>query len=369
MTDNSHLYAVVLAGGGGTRLWPKSRQETPKQFLRLYGQKSMLELTVERLTTWLPLDRLIIVTNQQYAQEVRRLLPQLKTEQIIAEPAKRDTALAMLVGTLYARTLDPEAVIINAAADHIVTDVAEYERIMKAAALEAQAEAVLVTVGITPTYPATGFGYIRVGTELKRLGRGLSAFRVENFTEKPNQATAGAFLATKQYFWNANMYVWKAKSLLDAFQRYQPETMSLVQPLLSASVTSFTTQLATIYEQAPTISIDYAISEQAENLVLIPADFGWHDIGEWKVVYELAEHDEAENALLTDEDEKSPPPLLMRSHRNLVMTNGRKLVLLGVNDFLVIDTDQALLIAPLAESQNVKKVVEALKASAETEFL
>lgn len=358
---HNHVYAVILAGGGGTRLWPKSRQQTPKQFLRLYGDKTMLELTADRLNQLVPWERMIVVTNQAYLATVKELLPNLKPENILAEPQKRDTALAMLLGALYARSLDSEAVILNAAADHIVQDTTEYVRVMQAAASEATAQPLLITVGISPTYPSTGFGYIKIDGEIKRLNKNLASFAVDNFTEKPNRATARAFLATGRYFWNANMYVWKAQTLLDTFARYQPEMHQLIEPLLKASSKIIQASLKTLYSDFPTISIDYAISEKADNLILIPGDFGWNDIGEWRVVYELSKQDPAGNVLLSDTKLGDAKPLLLESHQNLVYAHQRKVVLLGVDDMLVIDTPDALLIAPRQQSQNIKKVVTALQ--------
>lgn len=356
-----HVYGVILAGGGGTRLWPKSRQKTPKQFLTLYGNQTMIELTADRLNKIIPWERIIVVTNKDYLSQVKSLLPQVKTENILAEPAKRDTALAMLVGSLYAHSLNQNAVIVNAAADHVVQNESEYQRVMEAAVNEADIAPVLVTVGITPTYPSTGFGYIKVADELKKLSPGLSSFAVKSFTEKPNSATARAFLATGQYFWNANMYVWKSQVLLDAFESHHPELYQLTHKLQNTKGVKFMSQLHQIYENSPSISIDYAISEKAKNLILIPGDFGWTDIGEWKVVHELARQDLSGNAVLTDNQEHSPDNLLIKSQRNLIYSDQRKIVLLGVKDHIIIDTPDILFIAPIDQSQNVKEVVTELK--------
>ncbi len=367
MSPLDHTYAVILAGGGGTRLWPKSRNKTPKQFLKLNGKKTMIEVTANRLTNLIPWERFIVVTNQLYEADVKRLLPEVPTENIIAEPAKKDTALAMLVGTLFAKNLDPEAIIINAASDHIVTDEQEFVRVMKSAVNTAANGQYLVTVGITPTFPSTEFGYIKIGTDLQKLDKGLSLFKVDSFTEKPNKPTAQAFISTGKYFWNANMYVWSASALEEAFAQYMPSMHQLTQPLVGITVKAFHQALPQIYQEAEGISIDYAISEKADNLVLIPGDFGWNDVGGWKVVYDLGTKDLSGNVIVSDEE--NAHTLTIGSKNNLLHTNGRLIAMVGVDDMVVVDTDEILMIAPKNRVQEVKKIVERLKEENKEEYL
>ncbi len=362
-----HTYAVILAGGGGTRLWPKSREKTPKQFLNLVGENTMVQLTAARIAKLIPWNRIIVVTNEQYRGQIHKQLPQVPAVNIVAEPKKRDTALAMLVGSIYAKLLDSDAVIINCASDHIVGDEAEFVRVMTAAAIVATEDPYLVTVGITPTRPATSFGYIRIGSDIKRIDRTLTLFDVDSFTEKPNQATAQAFISTGKYFWNANMYVWGAQTLVEAFKQHMPALYTLTQPLLSVQPDRFQKMLPAIYEKAESISIDYAISEKAENLVLIPGDFGWNDVGDWKVVYELGTKNFDNNVVIGDED--SLPALTIKSQGNLIHTNGRLVALYGINDMIIIDTPEILLLIPKNESQDVKKLVERLKDEKRPEYL
>ncbi len=367
MNNKQHTYAVILAGGGGTRLWPKSRKKTPKQFLKINGNKTMLQTTADRLTKQLDWDHIIVITNQLHADEIKQQLPEVPDKNIITEPEKKDTALAMLVGALYAKTLDPEAVVINSASDHVLSDSQEYWKVMKAAAKVAAEEDYLVTVGIAPTEPNTGFGYIKAGDDLKRLNRGLSLFKVENFTEKPNQATARAYISTGKYFWNANMYVWSADSIKKAFKKHMPDMYELTKDLDSMTPEEFQQALADIYQQAEKISIDYAISEKADNLVLIPGDFGWNDIGYWKTVYELGRKDLNGNVIISDKDQVRT--IAVQSQHNLVHTNNRLVALLGVDDMVVIDTDEIILIAPKNRSQEVKKIVNRLREEEQQEYL
>ncbi|NCN06407.1 MAG: NTP transferase domain-containing protein [Candidatus Pacebacteria bacterium] len=367
MTNNKHVYAVLLAGGGGTRLWPKSREKTPKQFLKLFGDETMLQYTARRITKLVDWDKIIVVTNTKYQAEVLKQLPKIPKSNVIAEPKKKDTALAMLVGTLYARSLDENAVIINSASDHVVTDEAEFARVMNAAVRVATNKQSLVTVGITPTYPATGFGYIKIANDIERLDRGLTLFSVNSFTEKPNHSTARAFISTGRYFWNANMYVWAAETLLTAFKQHLPEMFAATQKIQQATRTDFVQLLPQVYTESNAISIDYAISEKADNLVLIPGDFGWNDVGDWKVVYELEKKDIQGNVVL-DESTKAPV-LAIDSTNNLVHSNKRLVAMLGIRDTMVIDTDEILMIIPKGRSQDVKKIIEQLKAENRTEYL
>ena len=362
-----HAYAVILAGGGGTRLWPKSRNQTPKQFLKLFGTQTMVQVAAERVTKLVAWKNVIVVTNKMYFDEVREQLPQVPTENIIAEPEKRDTAMAMLTGALFALSKDPQAIVINAASDHVIGDDKEFVRVMTAAASVAATDHKLVTVGITPTFAHPGLGYIRIGDDLRKLGQGLSLFKVDSFTEKPNLATARAFISTGRYFWNANMYVWSAADLQAAFAQYMPAMFALTQKLAKLNSEQFHAELAAIYSKAESISIDYAISEKADNLVLIPGDFGWNDVGDWKVVYDLSKKDLAGNVIVGDKE--NIKTLAINSQNNFIHADGRLIALVGVSDMIVVDTDEILMICPKDRSQDVKKLVERLKEESKKEYL
>jgi mannose-1-phosphate guanylyltransferase len=369
MSHTDHVFAVILAGGGGTRLWPKSRNKTPKQFLKLTGKSTMMQVAAARITKVVPWERIIVVTNEIYKDEVHQQLPEVPVENIIAEPAKKDTALAMLVGSLFALSKDPDAIIINSASDHVVTDEREFTRVMKAAVEVASEQKNLVTVGISPTFASSAFGYIKVGQDIKKVGGGLTVFKVDSFTEKPNEATARAFISTGRYFWNANMYVWSGKTLVEAFKEHFSSMYDLTLPLTKATPADFHAALPEIYNQADAISIDYAISEKANNLVLIPGDFGWDDIGEWKVVYDLGKKDLAGNVIVGEGDGETIKTLTIESQNNLLHVGNRLVALIGVNDMIVVDTDEIIMIAPKKRSQDVKKLVERLKEEGKKEYL
>ncbi len=367
MTSFDHVYFVILAGGGGTRLWPKSRNASPKQFLKLTGKDTMMQIATLRATKLVAWDHIIVVTNKKYVDEVKVQLPEVPAQNIIAEPEKRDTALAMLTGALYAKSLDPEAVVANQASDHVITDEREFVRVMKAAITIASEGKHLVAVGITPNFPSTAFGYIKIGEDLKKVEGGLSVFKVDSFTEKPNQPTAQAFISTGKYFWNANMYVWSAQVLQDAFEKYMPKLFEETKHLTTLKNQEFHEALPAVYKSAEAISIDYAISEKADNLVLIPGDFGWDDVGDWRVVYELSKKDLAGNVIVSDEQQFNT--LLIESQQNMIHADGRLVATIGVNDMIIIDTPEILMIVPKSRSQDVKKLVERLKEEKQDKFL
>lgn len=367
MPLKNHNYVVILAGGSGTRLWPRSRESTPKQFLKIASDKTMLQLTYQRALSVVPKEQIIISTNQKHAAMVKEQLPELKDEQILLEPEKKDTALAMLVAALYAASFDPEAVVLNSASDHFIkeSDFGEFARTMRQASKLASKHESLITVGITPSYPETGFGYIKVGEQLKTPKDNIPVFAVDNFTEKPNLATAAAFVATGKYFWNANMYVWSAKALVAAFQKYAPEIWQAAACLPKLKGADFIQALPQVFAAAPAISIDYAISEKADNLLLLPGNFSWTDVGDWRVAYELAVKDGCKN--VRAEETKL---IAYDSNLNYVSSSqGRLVALVGVQDLIVVDTPDIVLIAKKQAAQDVKKIVEEIKKNKEKKYL
>lgn len=358
-TLNRHLFAVILAGGGGTRLWPRSTTAKPKQFLRLLSDKTMLQETYDRIKPLVPPERILIITNQRYRALVGDDLPQVPKENVFAEPLRRDTAMAMGVGAVLAFGRDPEAVVINLASDHVVGDEAEFRRTMEAAATAAAMGDFLVTVGIHPTFPHTGLGYIKVKDSFGRV-EDSDVFKVGDFTEKPKLARAKAFLATGKYFWNANNYVWTAKASLDAFAKHLPKTYAeLIK--IGDGVDS-----DECYKRVAAISIDYGISEKANNLLLVPGDFGWSDIGDWEVVYDLSKKDRDKNSI---DKSRNFEPVILDSHGCLIGGGKKLLALVGVDDLVVVETKKALLIVKRQKAQGVKQLVEELKKRKLEEFL
>ena len=361
-----HTYAVILAGGGGTRLWPKSREKHPKQFLTLGAEHTLLRQAALRVAKMVDWDHLYVVTNISQLADVQKDLPEVPREHILCEPQKKETAMAMGLGALVIQERDPEAIVMNFASDHVVTNPEEFERVMKAVLEAASDQTKLLSVGITPTYPHTGLGYIKSGEKTREID-GLPVYEVDSFTEKPNLESAQQFLATGKNFWNANMYTWSVKAALNAFKNHAPKTFEALQSIRGAIGTDrFEDVLKKAYDQVDAISIDYAISEKAQNLQLIPGDFGWNDVGDWKVVYDLAEKDLDGNVSIS---EKGGEMTFHDSRGNLVHAEGRLVALVGMEDTIVVDTGEIVLVMPKNRSQDVKKIVEQLKKNGDISHL
>ncbi|GAB4027477.1 MAG: mannose-1-phosphate guanylyltransferase [Candidatus Microgenomates bacterium] len=367
MHNANHLYVVILCGGGGTRLWPLSRSKSPKQFIELVGTETLFEKTLKRAQDIVPNDHIYIMTNKDYTKDVTTYAKVIPKRNIIAEPQKKNTALAMgvIAGVIHVR--DPKAVIINLASDHLISDLPEFKKAMLAAAKVASQGQHFVTVGITPTFPHTGLGYIHADGQIGEE-QGLAVIKVAGFREKPDKKTAKEFLTTNQYYWNANLYTWSSKLILDEFKIHAPEISTHITKIMQAvDQPDFDQVLAHEYSLAPEAQIDTAISEKTSKLAVIPGVFGWTDIGSWNVVYDEVEKDEHGNALILREN--GADWLAIDTKNSLVSTHKKQIVTLGIDNLLVVDTPDALLIVHKDRAQDVKKVVEQLKATKREELL
>ncbi len=369
MEAPENAYTVILAGGGGTRLWPKSRKAHPKHLLKLIGDKTLLRLTYERVKDIFPAERILVITHVDHEKLVRKEVPELPSENIICEPQAKNTALAMGVAAAFVHKRNPNAGIIYLAADHIFKDVPRFQQNAIGALRVALSGNHIVSIGIKPDFPHTGLGYIRIGEELEQESKTSQkgfVFKVDEFKEKPNLVTAQSFVASGQYLWNANLYCWSTQTIFEAFKKHSPKMGEGIKDILDALGTpSQQKTIEKVYEDAENISIDYAISERADNIVVIPGDFGWSDIGDWKVVYDTLDKDVNENALVGD-----PQSLInIDSKTSMIETNGRLVVTIGLEDIVVVDTEDAILICAKDRTQDVKKVVEKLKEDKKEKYL
>jgi mannose-1-phosphate guanylyltransferase len=354
---SSNTYAVILAGGSGTRFWPLSRTATPKQLLRLLDDSSLLEQAVARLDGLVPLQNILILTNAEQEAQVRAALPDHPPENILAEPEKRDTAPAVALGIGWVASRDPNAVMAVLPADHLIKDVTAFQSVLAGAFQAARASAALVTIGIKPTWACPGYGYIERGDRARVLGLAsdLAAFEVARFREKPNPDLAEEFLRTGNFVWNAGMFVWSVPTVFTELTRCQPALASFVNELRTSRDLPGT--LRAQFSRLPRISIDYALLERASRVLNIEATFDWDDVGSWLSVAKYLPADADGNAT-------KGVVTALRSHHNIVYSNlPSRIALLGVHDLIVVQTPDALLIAHKSAADEIKKIVDQVPES------
>ncbi len=358
VSGSEHYYAVIMAGGGGTRLWPLSRKERPKQSLRLLGERTMFQAAVERLAPLFQPERILVVTAAQYAADLQQQCPGLPVGNYILEPAPRGTAPAIALSVMEIRRRDPAAVMACLTADHFIADVERFQQLLLAAKDVAEEDR-LVTLGVAPTYPATGFGYIQRGARLGEF-RGFEAFRAERFKEKPSAAEAERLLADGHHSWNSGMFVWRVARIWTEFQRQMPGLASAVESYEIAPQ-----QRAAAWDLVPNTTIDYGIMEGAQDVAVIPADgLGWSDIGTWESLLDLLARDEAGNVVVGADH------LSLETTDTLIHTvrgsgRPRLIATIGVSDLVIVDTEDVLLVCRRDRSHEVKALVDHRKQSAD----
>ncbi len=357
----SNVYAVVMAGGAGTRFWPASRYGRPKQLLPLAAtDEPLLTATVRRLDPVIRSDRVLIVTGAHLAESTERAVSGVAREHILCEPAPRNTAPCIAWATSRIARTDPEALVAVLPSDHFIGDEAQFRAVLERA-LHSASRGNVTTIGIVPTRPETGYGYIELGDELAE-----ETYSVVRFVEKPDRQTAEAFVAGKRHLWNAGMFFFRAKDMLALVEEHLPELASGIAKLDRAAETGTEDEaLRAIFPSLPSVSVDHGIMEKARGLAVVPGEFGWNDLGSWESAWELGDHDQAGNSL-------SAGAIAIDAENNLVRSLGKlpKVVaLVGVEDLVVVDTDDALLVMSRDRAQDVRLVVEALRASGQNDRL
>ena len=348
------IRAVVLAGGSGTRFWPLGREGRPKQFLPITGREPMLVQTVRRVRPLVPEKKFVVVADAARARAARRLLPRLPKSAFLIEPQARNTGPALMLATARVWLEDPEAVVAVLPADHLVRDEARFRRVLAAGAEAAAREPVLVTFGIPPTHPATGFGYIRHDrTRGKRIA-GTSFYPVLAFKEKPGPALAEKYLAAGDHAWNSGMFLWRAGVFAAKLEAFAPELVPAWNGLLKALRSGSAARLAAAFARVPALSIDYALMEKAGGVIVADGDFGWSDVGAWSTLLEIWPRDRDGNAVRGE-------CVALDAKGCLVWNPGRLTALVGVRDLIVVEAGDALLVCDASLDQRVKDVVAALK--------
>jgi mannose-1-phosphate guanylyltransferase len=347
------IYALILAGGSGERFWPLSRRNRPKQLLRLVSERTLIEETVARLDGLVPLDRILILTNVEQEKAVRDLFKKFPKENIVAEPAKRDTAAAVALGAGWVAARDHAATMLALPADHVIADRAAFQETMRTAATAAEEMGALVTIGIKPTWACPGFGYIEQGEPVRLHNTGkIAVHRVVRFREKPNVDLAESFLRKGNFRWNAGMFVWSVPTVLSEFNRHTPELADFISQVRSPE--NLEKLLRERFSKLPRISFDYAIMEKADRVLVVEASFDWDDVGTWQAVARYFKKDEQGNAA-------NRALMALDSSDNIIFNDGETTIaLLGVSNLIVVRTDDAILICHRHEAERIKNLVAKL---------
>ena len=354
---NKNYYAVIMAGGGGTRLWPLSRKETPKQMLALTNDRTLYQMACDRLKNIFPAERIFVVTVADQIAALSEQTPEIPEENFLVEPMPKGTATVVAYAASVLKKRDPDAVMAVLTADHIIDNIGMFEEVLNTAYAAAQ-DKYLVTLGIVPTFASTGYGYIQ-RTEKEITGFDLSVYSVAQFREKPDLETAEKMLAAGNFDWNSGMFIWRVDQVLSEFKRLMPELYEKMQTMFSSEDVNEVQKR--ILELWPTISpetIDYGIMEHAENVVVIPAaDLKWNDVGSWDSLFDVLQSDENCNIILGADH------LGIDTNESLVCSNQKQrlIVTIGVNDLVIVDTGDAVLISDRNRVQDVKEVVKRLQ--------
>ena len=352
--------ALIMAGGRGERFWPRSRKSCPKQFLSLTGDgKTMIQLTVERILPLVDMEDIYVVTNREYRELVRTQLPELPEENILCENVGRNTAPCIGLGAVHIAKKYEEALMVVLPSDHLIKYNSIFLRTLEEACAVAEEGDNLVTIGITPDYPETGYGYIRF---LPGDSRG-QAFRVERFVEKPDLETAKSYLATEQYLWNSGMFIWKVSTILNELHRSMPDVAEGLDRIAAAVGTDDEqTVQDREYTDFRSESIDYGVMEKAENIYTLPGSFGWNDVGSWLAVDKIRPADEFGNVV-------DGNCITVETHRCVIQGREKLIAAVGLEDMVIVDTEDALLVCDKKDAGSIKKVLENLKICNRTEYL
>ncbi|HEY0669731.1 MAG TPA: mannose-1-phosphate guanylyltransferase [Sphingobacteriaceae bacterium] len=356
-------YALIMAGGIGSRFWPKSRTAYPKQFIDILGTgKTLIQNTYDRFLKIVPKENIFIVTNDIYRDLVKSQLPDISDNQILCEPILRNTAPCIAYGCNKIAAINPDACVVVAPSDHLILDSDAFVTSINKSLDVASKHECLITLGIKPSRPDTGYGYIQFNSQTLEN----DFHKVKTFTEKPNLELATTFVQSGEFLWNAGIFVWSVKNILKAFETYLPEMSDIFKEGANAYNTpGENTFIQNAYYQCTNISIDYGIMEKADNVYVIPSDFGWSDLGTWASVYGLAEKDYVGNAVIP-----SDKVIMYDSSNCMVNVPKNKVVILqGLHDFIVVDDNNALLICPRDQEQSVKQIVADVKLRFGSEYI
>jgi mannose-1-phosphate guanylyltransferase len=346
-------YAVIMAGGSGTRLWPLSRQHRPKQALKLIGQRTMFQHAVDRIASLFPPERILVVTRNEHAALLMEQMPELPAENFLLEPEGRGTAPVIGLAAIHLQHRDPNASMIVLTADHYITEAEEFRRALSAA-LQVAAAGQLVTLGIKPTSPSTGFGYIHHGENLG-VNAGFPTFRVERFVEKPDQDTATALIASGESSWNSGMFIWRVDRILAEFERQMHDFYGqLIEVATTLQTPAYEATLKHVWPRVAKQTIDYGIMEQAQAVAVISVSIGWTDVGSWGSLLTLLNADQDGNIVIGSH-------VGLDTHNTFTFSDKRLIATIGVQGLVIVDTDDALLVCSKDQEQAVRELVDTLQ--------
>ena len=356
---NVNLYALIMAGGRGTRFWPASAKNRPKQLMKL-GEKSLLRLTYERIAPLFPKKNVFVFVSHEIVDDVKRELPELPIKNVISEPTPKNTApcIALCAQMIFAR--DPNGVMAVFPSDHYIKETNKFRKIILAAIDFAKKADALMTFGIKPRYPSTGYGYLHFG-ECVDKKMGVEIFRLEKFEEKPSQKKSKEFVRSRKYFWNSGIFVWRTSAILDRLGKFLPRTFEVSRKIARSN--NFESSLKKSFKSMDAISIDYGVMERSDNVYSIAADITWSDLGSWEAFYEVAKKDERDNAVCGGE------LVAVDANRLLVYTQDKLVAAIGVSDLAIVATDRAILVCPKKKSQRVREIVSILEGRKRTDLL
>lgn len=346
---NKNYYAIIMAGGVGSRFWPVSTPEFPKQFHDMLGTgETLIQKTFSRLSQLIPKENILILSNEKYCDILKEQLPMITDAQIVLEPDMRNTAPCILYASMKIKKQNPEAVMIVAPSDHWIEDEVQFISNLQRSFDICERDQSLMTLGILPTFPNTGYGYI----EFDKLDT-RPIKKVVQFREKPDYLTAKKFIQARNFLWNSGIFIWSVEAIIEAFQKHQPEMYRLFESGTNVYNTSEEKEfIAENYSKAENISIDYAVMEKADNVYLLPATFDWNDLGTWGSLYDKLPKDNFENAMVNGQ------LFVENASNNVIRTNPNKMVVIGdLDDYIIVDKDDVLLIYPKKKEQEIKQIV------------
>jgi mannose-1-phosphate guanylyltransferase len=355
-TRPSSFYAVIMAGGKGERFWPASTVKKPKQLLALVGEKTLLAQAVDRLDGLIPPQNIFVITNRELVAEARKAAPMLPPEQIIGEPVGRDTAAAIALGAALIAARDPAASFCVLTADHIIGQRPLFQRTLREGLKLAAKMDILITIGIQPAFPSTGFGYVEAGDVLAE-NSGITIHKAKRFVEKPDLPTAEEYVKSGHYFWNAGMFIWSLTSLYKAIEKFRPQLLPMTARVVKARTPAqLEAAMDAEYPKLEKISVDYALMEKANNIAMIRGTFPWDDVGSWPALENHLAKDAANNTVVGTCES-------LDAAGNIVMSRDRLTALIGVKDMIVVQAEGVTLVCPKACAQDIRKLVEKLRAA------